>query len=81
LAGSFSVPLKAGSTELRALAAWVQNSEPAACAVSDALERAALDEDAELSLPDPPQADSRTTAAATDSPVRTRGRVRRMARG
>src|SRR4051794_2933076 len=78
-AGSFSEPLIAGSTDCRASAAFAQKAEPAASAlVAEALERALLDEDAELSFPPPPQAESRTTAAATDSPERHRVRVRRM---
>jgi hypothetical protein len=68
---------------LKAAAAWVQNSELAASAlVPDALELVALElEDAELSFPEPPQAVSRTTAAATESPLRQTVRVRRMSRG
>src|SRR4051812_10132526 len=78
-AGSFSVPLSAGETELRAAAAWVQNFEPEAFAlVAGALELAALEEDALSSLPEPPQAVSRATAATTESPCRHTVRVRRM---
>ena len=65
-------------------AASVQNWEFAESPVlSDALELgAALElEAAELPSSDPEHAESRTTTAATDSPLRHAGRVRRMARG
>jgi hypothetical protein len=67
-------------------AASVQNWEFAAPPVLwDGLELgASLElelEDAELPSSDPVHAESRTTAAATDSPVRHAVRVRRMDRG
>ena len=49
--------------------------------LSDALDSAALVLEAELSSSDPPHAERRTTAAATDSPVRHAGRIRRMEPG
>jgi hypothetical protein len=63
-------------------AAWVQNSEPAACAlVSEALEPAFVEEEALFPLSDPPHAVSSTRAAATERPTRWTRPTLRMARG
>ena len=61
----------------------MQNCEPAASAeVSDALVVGALEAaESDFSFPEPPQAVSRTSAAAADSPVRHRRREVRMAAG
>jgi hypothetical protein len=63
-------------------AASVQNCEPAAPALlSGALDSASPVLEAELPSSDPPHAERRTTAAATDSPVRNAVGVGRMDRG
>jgi hypothetical protein len=60
-------------------AALVQNAEPAADALlADALALAVVEEDALSFFPEPPHAVSRTTAAATESPLRQTVTVRRM---
>jgi hypothetical protein len=62
--------------------AFVQNSEPAEGAlVSAALVLVSLERGAELFSSDPEHADSRTTATATDNPLRNTVRLRRMRKG
>src|SRR4051794_12360392 len=74
-------PVRAGTSPVSASAALAQNSEPApAGLVPDALVLGELEEDAAESSSDPPQAVSRTTAAATVRPPRHAGSVRRTGR-
>jgi hypothetical protein len=73
--------VNASATSSSTADACVQNSESdGAALVSAALELPALDDgdDADSSSPEPPQAVSRTTAAAVKSPPRHATRVRRM---